>query len=274
MSWLLYGEVSLEMRVRMLNKEHDNDIVAYWCVVSGSEIWTIEGSLPYGRASEFQLPMGFAVHIGDFKGDPVYWFNSSELNRTFEMVSLRALLDVDDPLFFMASRAVQLGHMTQSYRFCPQCATPTVFHHKEMAMCCPHCHAMHYPRISPCVMVAVQKNEQILLAQHAHHKNGLYTVIAGFLEVGETLEQCVAREVFEETGLTIKNIRYFGSQPWAFPSSMMMAFTAEYVSGNIQADLSELNDARWFSGHELPPIPPVGTLARKLIDETMSVFES
>jgi NAD+ diphosphatase len=98
----------------------------------------------------------------------------------------------------------------------------------------------------------------------------MYTVIAGFLEVGETLEQCVAREVKEETGIEVKNIRYFGSQPWAFPSSMMMGFLAEYQSGVLKPDYSELSDARWFNVKEMPPVAPVGTIARALIEQTLA----
>ena len=96
----------------------------------------------------------------------------------------------------------------------------------------------------------------------------MYTVIAGFLEVGETLETCVAREVEEETGIKVKNIRYFGSQPWAFPSSMMMAFLADYESGEIRPDFSELKDAQWFETSELPLVAPEGTIARALICAT------
>src|SRR5690606_23719735 len=128
---------------------------------------------------------------------------------------------------------------------------------------------LHYPRIFPCIIVAVRKQQEILLAQHPRHRNGMYTVIAGFLEVGETLEQCVAREVKEETGIDVTNIRYFGSQPWAFPSSMMMAFLADYAGGEIKPDYSELSDAQWFGLGTMPEVAPVGTIARALIEQTL-----
>ncbi|NMS30686.1 NAD(+) diphosphatase, partial [Vibrio parahaemolyticus] len=106
------------------------------------------------------------------------------------------------------------------------------------------------------------------------HRNGMYTVIAGFLEVGETLEECVAREIHEETGILVKNIRYFGSQPWAFPSSMMMGFLADYESGELSPDYTELSDAQWFGIDEMPPVAPKGTIARALIEQTLKDIDS
>jgi NAD+ diphosphatase len=107
-----------------------------------------------------------------------------------------------------------------------------------------------------------------LLANHSRHASDLYTVIAGFVEVGETLEECVRREIFEETGIKVTNIRYYGSQPWAFPSSMMVGFMADYESGEIRPDYSELKDAQWFDTRDMPNLAPVGTIARALIEQT------
>ncbi len=246
---------------------------AYWCVVSGSELWTIDGSVPFGSAKEFGLPFESAIEIDRIDQHPVYWLNHSELDNDLEMTSLRELLVVDEEIFLAASRAIQFGHMTQTIRFCPQCGGRNHLNHRELAMQCQDCRTMHYPRIFPCVIVAVRKDNQILLAQHPRHKEGMYTVIAGFLEVGETLEHCVAREVLEETGITVKDIRYFGSQPWAFPSSMMVAFIADYESGEVRPDYTELSDAQWFGANELPPVAPKGTIARALIEEVVGAIE-
>ena len=117
--------------------------------------------------------------------------------------------------------------------------------------------------------MAVRKGNQLLLAQHPRHKTGMYTVIAGFIEPGETAEQCVAREVLEETGITVNNIRYFDSQPWAFPSNLMLGFTADYAGGEIKPDYEELTDAMWATAEQLPEIAPVGTIARRLIDTAL-----
>ncbi|MBW3697274.1 NAD(+) diphosphatase [Vibrio sp. T187] len=247
---------------------------AYWCVVAGSEIWTLNGALPFGSAAEFEIPVDQAICIGRHLDKPVYWVNESELSQALELTSLRSLLDWDEAAFLLASKAVQYGHMTQTIRFCPQCGGRTFLNHNQIAMQCSDCRTLHYPRIFPCIIVAVRNQSQILLAQHPRHRTGMYTVIAGFLEVGETLEQCVAREVKEETGVDVKNIEYFGSQPWAFPSSMMMGFIAEYAGGALKPDYSELSDAQWFSPNDMPEIAPKGTIARALIEHTLLQIEN
>ena len=245
---------------------------AYWCVVSGTEVWSVDGDIPFGTAEQFQLPVSQAVQIGSYQDSPVYWLNADELETVPELVSLRSLLALDTTRFHLLSKAVQYGHMTQSQRFCPNCGGRNYFNHNQTAMQCQDCRTLHYPRISPCVIVAVRKENQILLAQHPRHKTGMYTVIAGFVESGETLEECVAREVKEETGLDITNIRYFGSQPWAFPSNMMMGFLAEYAGGEVKPDYSELSDAQWFSPDTLPELAPKGTIARELIEHTVATI--
>ncbi|MGX9419471.1 NAD(+) diphosphatase [Vibrio sp. RC27] len=242
---------------------------AYWCVVSGSDLWLINGELPCGTAQQLSLPKDSAIEVAKYQGLPVYWVNEEDVDVELEMHSLRELICADEDIFLAASKAVQFGHMTQTQRFCSQCGGRTHLNHRETSMQCQDCRTLHYPRIFPCIIVAVRSQDKILLAQHPRHRNGMYTVIAGFVEVGETLEQCVAREVKEETGITVTNIRYFGSQPWAFPSSIMVAFLADYESGTIKPDYSELSDAAWFGAQELPPVAPVGTIARALIDKTL-----
>ncbi|EKO3793551.1 NAD(+) diphosphatase [Vibrio metschnikovii] len=250
--------------------ENSDAKAAYWCVVSGSEIWTIDGSIPFGCAQQWRLPIEYAVLIGEYNQAPVYWINAQEIADELPMVNLRTLLSMDSALFLLASKAVQYGHMSQTQRFCSQCGGRNRLNHHQLAMQCQECRTLHYPRIFPCIIVAVRKDDQILLAQHPRHRGGMYTVIAGFLEVGETLEQCVAREVQEETGIIIDNIRYVASQPWAFPSSMMMGFLADYAGGELNPDYSELTDAQWFSEPHLPDLAPHGTIARALIEQTLT----
>ncbi|NOH81903.1 NAD(+) diphosphatase [Vibrio sp. RE86] len=253
----------------MLNKSDTNRTqVCYWCVVSASDVWLVDDSIPLGTAQDLSLPTSSAIEIGRYEGRSVMWLNASDIEQDIELVSLRECLDFPTELFLLVSKAAQYSHMTQSMRFCPLCGGRNHLNHNQLAMQCGDCRTLHYPRIFPCIIVAVRKENQILLAQHPRHRNGMYTVIAGFLEVGETLEQCVAREVKEETGVNVKNIEYFGSQPWAFPSSMMMGFIAEYESGVLKPDYSELSDARWFDFNALPPIAPKGTIARELIEHT------
>jgi NAD+ diphosphatase len=241
-----------------------------WIVVKDSTIWLQDGQLPEGSAKELNLPIENARFVGEYQHKPYYWVNEADVTSELDMYSLRDCLHFPEALFLLMSKAIQLGHMTQSIRYCPVCGGRNHLNNNQLAMQCGDCRTLHYPRIFPCIIVAVRKDKQILLAQHPRHRNGMYTVIAGFLEVGETLEQCVAREVKEETGIEVANIRYFGSQPWAFPSSMMMAFLADYQSGEVRPDYQELSDADWFSVDSMPEVAPHGTIARALIEQTVA----
>ena len=175
-----------------------------------------------------------------------------------------------DALFSVAGRAVQIVTWDRTHQYCGQCATPTETLTQERARRCPACGLTSYPRISPAAIVAVvrrdEHGERILLGRNHRFPPGRYSVLAGFVEPGESLEACAQREVLEEVGIRIKNIRYFGSQPWPFPNSLMLGFTAEYEDGEIRLEESELADAGWFSADELPSLPPKMTIARKLID--------
>lgn len=173
---------------------------------------------------------------------------------------LRSLFGtLDDGLLAIAGRAFQIVEWARTHRFCGACGTATVHVAGERCVRCPACGHTAYPRISPAMMVLIQRGDQILLARHTQSPSGFYSALAGFLEAGESIEDAVHREVFEEVGLTVGNVRYFGSQPWPFPHSLMIAFTAEYRAGDIVVDTAEIADARWFGPADpLPPIPPLG----------------
>jgi len=171
-----------------------------------------------------------------------------------------------EDMVWVAGRANQIVSWSLAHQYCGQCGNPTKNKFDERAKICPQCGMINYPRLSPAVIVAVRKGNQLLLAQGQRFKTGFYSVLAGFVEPGETLEDCVRREIFEEVGIEVKNIRYFGSQPWPFPDSLMLGFTAEYAAGKIQIDKSEIVDAGWFTADNLPPVPPKISIARQLID--------
>lgn len=142
----------------------------------------------------------------------------------------------------------------------------TEIHAKEYAMVCPACGYHQYPRVQPCIITIITKgDDEILLAKSAHNKSNMYGLIAGFVEVGETLEEAVQREAFEEVGLKLKNIRYMSSQPWPFPSNLMIAFHAEYDSGDIQLQVEEISEAQFFKFDQLPEIPFKGSIAHAMI---------
>jgi len=173
---------------------------------------------------------------------------------------------LDEEMFWVAGRAFQIMDWDRTHQYCGKCGTPTKDKADERAKICPACGVVSFPRMSPAIIVAVVRDKTILLAHAARFPGAMYSVLAGFVEPGESLEECVRREVKEEAGVDLKNIRYFGSQPWPFPNSLMIGFTAEYAGGEITADQKEIVDARWFSAKDLPLIPDKVSIARKLID--------
>ncbi len=209
-------------------------------------------------------------YLGALDGRPCY---AAELPpdvrfpEGWTVKGLRALYGLlEDEIFWVAGRANQLVDWNRSHQFCGRCGNPTEYEIDERAKICHQCGLINYPRLSPAVIVAVRKGNLLLLAQNNRLRTGYYSVLAGFVEPGETLEDCVRREVFEEANIKVKNIRYFGSQPWPFPNSLMVGFTAEYAGGEIKANKAEIVNAGWFSADNLPRIPPQITIARWLID--------
>ena len=180
---------------------------------------------------------------------------------------LRALYGrLDDSLFALAGRALQYVDWDRTHQFCGRCGTPTVHRSGERARECPACALIVYPRIAPAVMCLIRRGHEILLARSPRFPPGMYSALAGFVEPGESLEQCLAREVLEETGVRIANPRYFASQPWPFPHSLMIAFVADYAGGEITPAPDEIEDAQWFTLEALPKLPNRISIARRLID--------
>ncbi|RJQ77537.1 MAG: NAD(+) diphosphatase, partial [Desulfobacteraceae bacterium] len=189
------------------------------------------------------------------------------LPETLEWIDLRALFgSIREELLWAAGRANQLVDWDQSHRFCGRCGEPTEDKADERAKQCLRCGLTNYPRLNPAVIAAVLKGDQILLARNKRFKVPMFSVLAGFVEPGETLEACIEREILEEVGITVKNIRYFGSQPWPFPNSLMIGFVAEYAGGEITIDKQEIVEAGWFFKSNLPPVPSSISIARRLID--------
>ena len=205
-------------------------------------------------------------------GPDTYWLVNTPkelvLPEKMRLVSLNRLFAGGHKrLFKIAGRAVQILAWDRTHRFCGQCGAKTEERTNEFAKICPDCGFIAYPRISPSIIVAVIKNKELLMARSSHfQKYNFHTLISGFVEPGESLEECLQREVKEEAGITVKNIRYFGSQPWPFPNSLMLAFTAEHDQGEIVLDNEELYEAGWFASDRLPPLPNSDSIARELID--------
>lgn len=184
---------------------------------------------------------------------------------------LRSLFSVlDDAHFALAGRAIQLIDWDRQHRYCGRCGTPTEAKTEERARACPACRLTAYPRIAPAVMALVRREGEILLGRSPHFPPGMFSALAGFVEPGETLEQCLAREVEEEVGVKVSRIRYFASQPWPFPNSLMIAFICDWVSGEIRPQAGEIEDAKWFSVLQLPKLPSRISIARRLIDAAVA----
>ena len=187
----------------------------------------------------------------------------------FAFRKLRSLFGaIDESLLAVAGRAYQIADWARTHRYCGACATPTVQAPGERCLRCPACSHSAYPRISPAMMVLIRNEGAILLARHTHSPTRFFTALAGFLEAGESIEDAVHREVYEEVGLTVTNLSYFGSPPWPFPPSLMIAYTADYLGGTIKVDQSEIAEARWFGPDDaFPNVPPLGlSIAGHLID--------
>ena len=181
---------------------------------------------------------------------------------------LRSLFGaMDDATLSVAGRAFQIANWARTHRFCGACGTPTVHVDGERCVKCPACGSIAYPRISPAMMVLIRRGDDILLARNSTSPTGFFSALAGFLEAGESVEEAIHREVAEEVGLKVRDIRYFGSQPWPFPHSLMIAYTAEFESGDIVVDANEIAEARWYGPDDaLPPIPGPGiSIAGELI---------
>lgn len=228
--------------------------------------------IPYGTEPPVAVPVGSTIHtIGEINGYPAKTYAihvpvAGDESSPRMMKDLRASFDVL-PLeeYKRAGKASQILNWDKNSRYCPMCGVPTV-QVSPIAKQCPECRQEFYPRISPAVIVLIKKGDSILLV-HARNFRGTFNgLVAGFLEPGETLEECVYREVMEETGLTIKNLKYFGSQPWPYPSGIMVGYYAEYESGTIKLQNEELSAGAFYSRDHLPEIPKKLSIARKLID--------
>ena len=253
----------------------------FWFAVQGSAVLArSEGAsvrLPSAEEiAAWGLQPSLGHYLGRSAGEDCFAIEASAalFSEPWRVEGLRSLHEqLDEELFEVAVRAVQVANFGATHRFCGRCASATVREPSEHAVRCPACGLSAYPRLSPAIIVLVRRGPEALLAHSARFATGFYSTLAGFVEPGESLEQTLVREVQEEVGIAVADLRYFGSQPWPFPHSLMLGFTAQYAGGEIVADGSEITDARWFRADALPPIPPKISIARRLIDAWVSEVE-
>ena len=245
---------------------------AYWFLFNSSEL-LVEIDNPHNipftpNLEELKIsPLRFQ-YLGTFNGHPCYSgeLPPGDVPEGMVLKDLRSLYEVlDEDLYLLAGRAIQIVNWDRTHQFCGQCGAETITKDDEMAKLCPECGFTSFTRLSPAVITAIIKDGKLLMAQHTRTPGNMYGLIAGFVEPGETLTEAVQRETMEEVGLKVKNIQYFGSQPWPYPHSLMIGFTAEYDSGEIEVDGKEITDARWFGADELPRAPSKMSIAGELI---------
>ena len=249
----------------------------YWLLRCENQLLTMsdkraEAIFPCGCAADFGSPQG-ALRVGEWQGLPCWAAEVATPPENFagELMPLRPLFALaGPPAFALAARASFLMDWQKNHRHCGRCASPTAAKAGEFAMQCPACGLLAYPRISPVVMVLIERGNELLLARSPHFKPGVFSALAGFVEAGETLEQCAVREVREEVGVEITNLRYFQSQPWPFPDSLMIAFFADYAGGTIVPEPREIEAAGWFARNALPLLPDPVSIARRLIDAALA----
>jgi NAD+ diphosphatase len=198
----------------------------------------------------------------------VFAFDPGPAPAGFRLDGLRvawhALSQAD---FRAAGTARQKVEWARTHRFCSRCSTPTQLDPADEAMTCTACGQKHFPRVAPAIIVLIQRGREALLGRSPQFTPGVYSTLAGFVDPGESLEDCVHREVAEEVGVRVTNLRYFGSQPHPFPHSLMVGFVADWESGEIRIDPAELEDARWFTPETLPELPHPMSIARALIED-------
>ena len=224
---------------------------------------------------EPRIPVGpaprAALYLGELSGMPCFARLLGEGESPPEgtdPIALRQLFGaLPDDDFGVAGRALGLTAWDRDHRYCGRCGSPTERSQIERVRTCSRCGHGAYPRLAPAIIALVERSGRALLARNARFPLPFFSTLAGFVEVGETLETAVAREIHEEAGIAVTDIRYFGSQPWPFTGSLMIGFTARWAGGEIVADPTEIADAEWFAPDELPRIPPRLSIARELIDD-------
>lgn len=256
---------------------------ALWFIFQGSKLLVqVDGSrvnIPCGMGlSEFGLKPLRQNYLGELEGVPCF---SAEIHEQIPppnglvLEGLRQLYGrLDEDHFALAGRAVQIVDWDRNHLYCSRCATPLVKKEKERAKACPRCGLLQFPRLAPAIIVLVEREKHILMARSRHFASGMYSLLAGFVDPGESLEEAVVREVREEAQIQVKEIRYFGSQPWPFPHSLMIGFTATYAGGELNFDREEIEDAGWFSPEKMPAVLPGKiSIARELIDSFLAKQE-
>ena len=255
------------------------DLAQYYIFVNGQLLVMVEQGAPRVLTRDeyrwLDLELGAELFMGCVGACPSYAVSASgTIPDGYSVIDLRTWLSqVESSQFYLAGRAQQLLDWFKNHQYCGICGKATENHQQDRARICIPCSEISYPRISPSIIVLVTRGSQVLLARNVRWPGGMFSTLAGFVEVGESIEQTVHREVLEEVGVKVSNLDYRGSQSWPFPNSLMLGFHAEYVSGDIVCQEDEISEADWFDLEKLPTIPPKTAISRWLIDEYRDEFQ-
>ncbi len=270
---LPFNQTCLDGMFEFLPQDRDPGTAGTWLLLRGAELAVIEKdgilSLPFG-----DMPAGgeqeSSLYIGQWQGAPcrvVPVGSDTELPAEFQLRGLTSPMpQISIELLSLGGLGRQILSWHENSRFCSRCGKEQRWLPGGWGKVCRQCDTHHFPHIHPCVIVVVRRQGEILMTRKAEWPEGRYSLVAGFLDMGECLEEAVVREVREETGLEIDNVQYIGSQSWPFPSQLMTGFTADYAGGEICIEEDELEDVRWFPVDDLPKLPPKRSISRYLID--------
>ena len=230
-----------------------------------------EARLPHCHdLSDLGLSSVRSLYLGTYGGKHCYvseLAHANTLPEGHQLQGLRAVFGiVDERLAVLAGRAFQIMEWDRNHQYCSRCGPPTEVRRDERSRVCLQCKYTTYPPISPAIMILITRGREILLARKKEWPDGRFSALAGFVEPGETLEDTIRRETREEVGIEIRNLRYFGSQPWPFPHQLMIAFTADYASGEVTPDGVEIEEARFFDAEQLPNLPAGISISRRMIN--------
>ncbi len=254
-----------------------------WFPTRAGKVLIVDGldgprPLTSDQAAALGDALGTSLVLGRVEGEPGHWW-TADVGADFDeftapvdglmFTDLRSMMATLDPLIWnIAGRATQIGDWYRDNQRCGRCGGPMQMSDSERSMTCPVDGFSAYPRLSPAVIVLVEHPDgRALLARNIAWSMPMYSTLAGFIEPGESLEDCIHREIMEEVAISVADLRYFDSQSWPFPNSLMLGFFATYVDGEITPAPDEIADAQWFAPSELPKIPPRGSIARALIDD-------
>lgn len=257
----LYNDYVIDFKEDYTTKEE-----SYYLIFNQDrQLYLEENSIPLDYEDFLStFKVNFKLYIGKYKNHPCFAVNIDEGECFY---SLQQVYEKDCDIYQIATRALLINDWYDQNRYCGRCGTKTKVKKGSMSLKCPECGLSFHGRIQPAVIIAIHNDNKLLMARHGYNTKVRYALIAGFVEMGESIEEAVRRETKEEVGINIKNIKYMGSQPWPFPNSLMCAYKAEYDSGEIYVDGKEVIEARWFSKDEIGEVESDISIYSLLVDD-------